>query len=79
MEDKRIHKVQECILQCAEIEKNVIPIINTCIEGMAKAADSINSAQVRKTLYEGVVVQTLIKFHENETGVCLLGTFYTDR
>jgi hypothetical protein len=46
MEEKRINKVQECISQCAEIEKNVIPIINTCIEGMFKASASINAAQV---------------------------------
>ncbi|XP_076455456.1 formin-binding protein 1-like isoform X2 [Babylonia areolata] len=45
MEERRIHKIQECIQQCSEIEKNVIPIINTCIEGMAKASASINSAQ----------------------------------
>ncbi|KAK7504998.1 hypothetical protein BaRGS_00003568, partial [Batillaria attramentaria] len=52
MEERRVNKVQECILQCAEIEKNVIPIINTCIEGMAKAAASINSAQDSKLVIE---------------------------
>lgn len=52
MEEKRINKVQECILQCADIEKNVIPIINTCIEGMAKAAGSINSGQDSKTVID---------------------------
>ena len=59
MEEKRIHKVQECILQCAEIEKNVIPIINTCIEAIAKAANSINSEQVKKWLYRGILVPVL--------------------
>lgn len=52
MEDKRIHKVQECISECADIEKNVIPIINTCIEGMAKAAASINNAQDSKIVID---------------------------
>lgn len=46
METKRITKMKDCVLQCAEIEKSVIPIINTCIEGMIKAAGSVNSAQV---------------------------------
>ena len=73
MEDKRIHRVQECILQCAEIEKNVIPIVNTCIEGMAKAAGSVNSAQVRQMLYGGVLVQALVRFRGSETGVLSFG------
>ncbi|XP_070177040.1 formin-binding protein 1-like isoform X2 [Littorina saxatilis] len=52
MEEKRVVKVQECILQCAEIEKNVIPIINTCIEGMAKAANSVDPAQDSKLVID---------------------------
>ncbi|XP_076436694.1 formin-binding protein 1-like [Babylonia areolata] len=52
MEEKRVHKVQECILQCSEIEKNVLPIIGTCIEGMAKASASIDSAQDSKLVVE---------------------------
>ena len=47
MDERRILKIQESVFQCAEIEKNVIPIINTCIEGIAKAAGNINPSQVR--------------------------------
>lgn len=46
MDEKRILKIQECVLQCAEIEKNVIPIINTCIEGIARAAANIDPTHV---------------------------------
>ncbi|KAL8562922.1 hypothetical protein ACOMHN_004614 [Nucella lapillus] len=52
MEEKRINKVQECIQQCSVIEKNIIPIINTCIEGIAKASASIDSAQDSKLVVE---------------------------
>ena len=59
MEEKRVHRVQECILQCSEIEKNVIPIINTCIEGMAKASASVDSAQVC-IVSTGVIIEILL-------------------
>ncbi|XP_025113522.1 formin-binding protein 1-like isoform X2 [Pomacea canaliculata] len=52
METKRITKMKDCVLQCAEIEKSVIPIINTCIEGMIKAAGSVNSAQDSKLVID---------------------------
>ncbi|CAL1536728.1 unnamed protein product [Lymnaea stagnalis] len=52
MDEKRITKIQECVFQCAEIEKNVIPIINTCIEGIAKAAGSINATQDSKSVID---------------------------
>ncbi|BFZ20710.1 hypothetical protein BsWGS_23748 [Bradybaena similaris] len=52
MDERRIGKIQECILQCAEIEKNVIPIINTCIEGIAKASGSINVSQDSRTVVD---------------------------
>ena len=46
MDEKRIARIQEFIRQTANIERNVIPIINACIDGMVKAADSIDSSQV---------------------------------
>ncbi|KAK3779392.1 hypothetical protein RRG08_052611 [Elysia crispata] len=52
MDERRILKIQESVFQCAEIEKNVIPIINTCIEGIAKAAGNINPSQDSKAVVE---------------------------
>ena len=46
MEERRICRFQTFIRQGATIERNVIPIINTCIAGMDKAADSIVSTEV---------------------------------
>ncbi|GFN92889.1 formin-binding protein 1-like protein [Plakobranchus ocellatus] len=52
MDEGRILKIQESVFQCAEIEKNVIPIINTCIEGIAKAAGNISPSQDSKAVIE---------------------------
>ncbi|GFR77442.1 formin-binding protein 1-like protein, partial [Elysia marginata] len=52
MDERRILKIQESVFQCAEIEKNVIPIINTCIEGIAKASGNINPSQDSKAVIE---------------------------
>ncbi|ESO02102.1 hypothetical protein HELRODRAFT_186418 [Helobdella robusta] len=44
MEERRVLKVQELLMSCATIEKEVMPIINTCIVGMVKAAESVSFA-----------------------------------
>lgn len=46
MEEKRIAKIQELLKSCADIEKDVLPIINTCISGMIKAAESVSFSEV---------------------------------
>lgn len=42
MEEKRIQRLQECIRLSAEIERQVLPIINSCIEGIMEAAGEVN-------------------------------------
>lgn len=42
MEENRIQKIQECIRLSAEIERQVLPIINSCIEGIMEAATEVN-------------------------------------
>ncbi|XP_059149210.1 formin-binding protein 1-like [Physella acuta] len=72
MDEKRILKIQECILQCAEIEKNVIPIINTCIEGIARAAANIDPTQDSKSVIEryksGFPIPDDLPFEDLSTG-----------
>lgn len=46
MDENRINRQKDFIKQSAHIERNVVPIINTCIDGMDKAANSIDSKQV---------------------------------
>ncbi|XP_052093608.1 formin-binding protein 1-like isoform X5 [Mytilus californianus] len=45
IDENRIDKIKSYIKQSADIERNIIPIINTCIDGMVKASDSINAME----------------------------------
>lgn len=46
MEENRINKIKSMVKQIADIERSVIPIINTCIDGMVKASDGISAEEV---------------------------------
>lgn len=46
LDENRINKLKSYIKQSADIERNVIPIINTCIDGMVKASDSVIATEV---------------------------------
>lgn len=46
MEENRINKIKSMVRQIADIERSVIPIINTCIDGMVKASDGISAEEV---------------------------------
>lgn len=46
MEENRINKIKSMVRQVADIERSVIPIINTCIDGMVKASDGISAEEV---------------------------------
>lgn len=46
MDEKRVLELQKLIKQSADIERKVFPIINQCLDGMVKAADSINPGEV---------------------------------
>ena len=46
MDEKRVSKVQKFIESSADIERSVMPIMNTCIDGMVAAAQTIDCKQV---------------------------------
>lgn len=46
MDERRIVRIGEFIKATAEIERNVVPIINTCIDGVLKAGEAVDPAQV---------------------------------
>jgi hypothetical protein len=46
MEEKRVTKAQGVIMLSADIERQVMPIISKCIEGMTAAAAGINCKEV---------------------------------
>ena len=46
LDTRRVTTVQNLINSSATIERNVLPILSTCIDGMQKAAQSIDTAKV---------------------------------
>lgn len=46
MEEKRIARLGESLKMYAEIDRQVIPIIGKCLDGITKSAESINEKQV---------------------------------
>ncbi|KAI0218394.1 Formin-binding protein 1 [Lamellibrachia satsuma] len=52
MEEKRIHQVQSSLIQSAEIERNVMPIVNACLDGVIKAANRIQSTHDMKMVVD---------------------------
>lgn len=49
LDEKRIKNIKNFMRSSVEIERNVYPIINKCLDGILKAADLINEKEVRKT------------------------------
>ncbi|XP_046560841.1 formin-binding protein 1-like isoform X1 [Haliotis rubra] len=52
MDERRVNRLQAAIGQSAEADRNVIPIINTCIDGMQKAAAAIDAKEDSKLVIE---------------------------
>lgn len=52
MEENRINKIKSMVRQVADIERSVIPIINTCIDGMVKASDGISAEEDSKAVID---------------------------
>ena len=46
MDEKRICRLREFIRMCADTEKNVMPILHTCIEGIHRAAEKVDPCRV---------------------------------
>lgn len=42
LEQKRLEKLKYFIMQLADTERSVVPIVNTCIDGIVRASNSIN-------------------------------------
>ncbi|XP_040180568.1 formin-binding protein 1 isoform X12 [Rana temporaria] len=52
MEEKRIARLGESLKMYAEIDRQVIPIIGKCLDGITKSAESINEKQDSQTVIE---------------------------
>ncbi|XP_069603616.1 formin-binding protein 1 isoform X15 [Ranitomeya imitator] len=52
MEEKRIVRLGDSLKTYADIDRQVIPIIGKCLDGITKSADSINGKQDSQTVIE---------------------------
>lgn len=48
MDENRVIKVQQSIKKMSDEEKNIQPIVNTCLEGVAAASQKIDHGEVGK-------------------------------
>lgn len=46
MEEKRIERLGGCMKTFAEVNREVLPIVGKCLDGMTKAAESIEPKTV---------------------------------
>lgn len=46
LDDKRVKQIENYIRKGVEIERSVFPIINKCLDGILRAADSIDPQNV---------------------------------
>ena len=50
LDEQRAQRIKGFIMEGANIEKSVLPIINRCIEGMVNAANSIDHTEASVTV-----------------------------
>lgn len=48
LDEKRVRNVRHFVAHSADVERNVFPIINKCLDGIINAANQINEKQVNK-------------------------------
>lgn len=46
LDEKRIRNVRHFMAHSADVERNVFPIINKCLDGIINAANEVNEKQV---------------------------------
>ena len=51
LDDKRIKQIENYIRKGVDIERSVFPIINKCLDGIIRAADSIDPEKVHNSFY----------------------------
>ncbi|KAJ3605750.1 hypothetical protein NHX12_027794 [Muraenolepis orangiensis] len=52
MEERRIERVGECMKTFADVDRQVLPIVGKCLDGMTKAAESIEAKNDSKQVVE---------------------------
>ena len=51
VDEKRIRCIKNFVVKSVQVEREVIPIILQCLDGMAKCADSIDEKEVKNWIH----------------------------
>lgn len=60
MEEKRIERMGESLKTFAEVDRQILPIIGKCLDGITQVAESIEPKNVSNTLMQTHLWQILI-------------------
>jgi hypothetical protein len=52
LDEKRIKNIKNFMIQSADIERNVSPIISKCLDGIVRAAEQIDEKEVGNLVYK---------------------------
>jgi hypothetical protein len=52
LDEKRIKNIKNFMIQSADIERNVFPIIIKCLDGIVRAAEQIDEKEVGNLIYK---------------------------
>jgi len=50
MEERRVERIGECMRTFADVDRQVLPIVGKCLDGMTKAAEAIEAKAVSSHL-----------------------------
>lgn len=62
MEERRVGRVRESMRVYCEVERKVLPIVSKCLDGMTKAAESIEPKMVGLILI-GLILLEILKLN----------------
>lgn len=67
MEERRVGRVRESMRVYCEVERKVLPIVSKCLDGMTKAAESIEPKMVGLILigltFIGLILLEILKLN----------------
>ena len=52
LDEKRIRNIRNFMVHSVQVERNVFPIINQCLDGIVNAANTINEKEVSNVVFK---------------------------
>lgn len=70
MEEKRIERLGVCMNTFADVDRQVLPIVGKCLDGMTKAAESIEPKAVSQQNEDEIYEHAHMHAHTYVCGTC---------